>query len=103
MQGHLTAITDNQARVNFTATFPKERTEKDDYRAIVEKTLAQVTGHQIRLVCSQAIDGPPLKTAVAQPPAAVSQATADPGMEYPAVKQAQMMFGGKVIKIEEEK
>ncbi len=109
MQGQLTGLTDTQAMVRFTATFPKERTEKDDYRAIVEKTLAQITGHQLRLTCSLGLDTPPSKPVAAQPPATAavtspSAATAehDPGMDDPVVKQAQMLFGGKVIKIDEK-
>ncbi|HWR44267.1 DNA polymerase III subunit gamma/tau [Sporomusa sp.] len=100
MQGHLTALADNQAMVRFTATFPKERTEKDDYRAIVEKTLAQVTGQQIKLICSLGLDTPAAKPTAPLPP--VPSAQSDPGINHPAVKQAQMMFGGTVIKIEEE-
>lgn len=107
MQGHLTGLTDTQAMVRFTATFPKERTEKDDYRAIVEKTLAQITGHQVRLICSLGLDTPPPpKKPPAEQPSAPSVPTAaeplDPGLEDPVVKQAQMMFGGKVIRIEDE-
>ncbi len=107
MQGQLTGLTDTQAMVRFTATFPKERTEKDDYRAMVEKALAQITGHQVKLICSLGLDTPPTKSAVPQPAAPPGQAAAtveptDPGLEHPAVKQAQMMFGGKVIKIEDE-
>ena len=101
MQGHLTALTDNQAMVRFTATFPKERTEKDDYRAIVEKTLAQVSGHQVRLICSLGVDTPAAKPAVAPVAAQQPSALTDAELNNPAIKQAQMMFGGKVIKIEE--
>lgn len=100
MQGHLTALTDSQAMVRFTATFPKERTEKDDYRVIVEKTLAQVIGHQVRLICSLGVDTPVAK-APEPPVAAVPPALNDSELNNPAIKQAQMMFGGKVIKIEE--
>ncbi|MCM0758524.1 DNA polymerase III subunit gamma/tau [Sporomusa sphaeroides DSM 2875] len=99
MQGRLTGLTATQATVHFTATFPKERTEKDDYRTIVEKILAHITGHQVKLMCSLGTDTPPAKPAAPKP--AVAAAPPDPGMEHPAVKQAQMMFGGKVIKIEE--
>ncbi|TWH46161.1 DNA polymerase III subunit gamma/tau [Sporomusa sp. KB1] len=100
MQGHLTAITDQQAMVRFTATFPKERTEKDDYRNIVEKTLEQVSGHKVRLICSLGVDTPavkPIKPSVNASPPALT----DSELNDPAIKQAQMMFGGKVIKIEE--
>lgn len=106
MQGRLTGLTATQATVHFTATFPKERTEKDDYRAIVEKILAHITGHQVKLMCSLGADTPPAKPAASKPapppPTTVAVAPPDPGMEHPAVKQAQMMFGGKVIKIDEQ-
>ncbi|WP_371374775.1 DNA polymerase III subunit gamma/tau [Sporomusa aerivorans] len=109
MQGQLVGLNDTQAMVRFAATFPKERTEKDDYRAIVEKTLTQVTGHPVKLICSLGVDMPAAKPTVPAPQAPPGQATQavqsagehDPGMDHPAVKQAQMMFGGKVIKIEE--
>lgn len=101
MQGQLVGLTDSQAMVRFTATFPKERTEKDDYRAIVEKTLAQVTGHSVKLVCSLGSDSPAAKPSAPKPAAPAAPPEPDPGLEHPAVKQAQMMFGGKVVKIEE--
>lgn len=98
MQGRLTALNDSQAMVHFAAAFPKERTEKDDYRVIVEKTLAQVVGHQVRLVCSLGVTQPSAKPAE-KPPA--PPALTDSELNDPAIKQAQMMFGGKVIKLEE--
>ena len=104
MQGQLTALTDNQAMVRFTATFPKERTEKEDYRAIVEKTLEQVTGHQVKLSCSLGIDMPAAKPAATPPPAAPATGPGtltEAEFNDPTLKQAQAMFGGKVIKIEE--
>jgi DNA polymerase-3 subunit gamma/tau len=100
MQGHLTALTDSQAMVRFAASFPKERTEKDDYRAIVEKTIAQITGQQVKLICSLGQDTPVAKPTASPPPVPAVQS--DPGINHPAVKQAQMMFGGTVIKVEEE-
>ena len=100
MQGHLTALTDKQAMVHFAATFPKERTEKDDYRAIVEKTLAQVSGHQVRLVCSLGVAAPAAKPAI-PPVKAAPPALTDAELNSPAIQEAQKMFGGKVIKIEE--
>ncbi|MDF2568857.1 MAG: dnaX [Sporomusa sp.] len=101
MQGQLTALTDNQAMVRFSATFPKERTEKDDYRAIVEKTLTQVTGQQVKLICSLGQDTP--KPTAPRSPASIqaTEPATDPGINHPTVKQAQMMFGGTVIKIDE--
>ncbi len=102
MQGQLTALTDTQAMVRFTATFPKERTEKDDYRAIVEKTLEQVAGHQVKLICSLGVDIPAAKPAAPSVPAPPAPDTlTEAERNDPTLKQAQAMFGGKVIKIEE--
>jgi len=100
-QGHLMSLTNSQAMVRFSTTFPKERTEKDDYRAIVEKTLLQVTGKQVQLTCSLASGKPAPKPAVPAAPQ-ITEQSPDPGMDHPAVKQAQMMFGGTVIKIDEQ-
>ena len=50
-QGQLMALNDKQAVVQFTANFPKERTEKEDYRVIVEKVLAEVSGKKAALNC----------------------------------------------------
>ncbi|MBP2637268.1 MAG: dnaX [Firmicutes bacterium] len=101
MQGQLTALTDNQAMVHFTATFPKERTEKEDYRAIVEKTLEQVAGHQVKLVCSLGVDMPAAKPPAPPAPAAPALGNlTEAEFNDPTLKQAQAMFGGKVIKIE---
>lgn len=100
MQGHLISLADNQATVRFSATFPKERTEKDDYRAIVEKALVQVTGQQVRIICVLGQDTPVAKPTAAPPAVSVQP---DPGINHPAVTQAQMMFGGTIVKIEEDK
>ncbi|SDD61916.1 DNA polymerase III subunit gamma/tau [Sporomusa acidovorans] len=102
MQGHLAALTDKQATVRFAATFPKERTEKDDYRAIVEKTLAQISGHQVRLICALDSDTPTVKPSVpANPAQPASEALTEDELNHPVIKQAQMMFGGKVVKIDD--
>ncbi|MGL5513919.1 MAG: DNA polymerase III subunit gamma/tau, partial [Sporomusa sp.] len=100
-QGHLVSLTNSQAMLRFSTTFPKERTEKDDYRAIVEKMLLQVTGKQVQLICSLASGTQAPKPAVPVAPP-ITEQPPDPGMDHPAVKQAQMMFGGTVIKIDEQ-
>lgn len=103
MQGRLIGLTDKQATVNFAASFPKERTEKDDYRDMVEKTLAQVTGQHVKLVCTLGQDMPaasqPSQAAPKAPP--VPEPVSDPNLNHPVIREAQKMFGGKVIKIEE--
>jgi DNA polymerase-3 subunit gamma/tau len=102
MQGQLIALTDKQAMVRFAASFPKERTEKEDYRIIVEKTLEQVSGHQINLMCTLGVDMPAAKPAAPPAPAPpVAETLTEAELNDPTIKQAQAMFGGKVIKIEE--
>ncbi|HWR39577.1 MAG TPA: DNA polymerase III subunit gamma/tau [Patescibacteria group bacterium] len=88
MQGQLTGLTEQQAEVRFVANFPKERTEKEDYRAIVEKILAQVIGRPVRLACTLGSAEPVAGTS----PAGQSDENA------PAVQEAHKMFGGKIIR-----
>ena len=90
MQGELMALTDQQAEVRFVANFPKERTEKEDYRLIVEKILAQVIGRAVRLHCT-------LGSAAAPAPHAAAPG-GQSGENAPAVQQAHKMFGGKIIR-----
>lgn len=99
-QGKLVGINDKQATVQFAAAFPKERTEKEDYRGIVEKVLAQITGHTLQLCCI--LGNVPSASASPSPgPAAVKTAKAAPeGEEHPALTQAVKIFGGTVIKKE---
>jgi DNA polymerase-3 subunit gamma/tau len=96
-QGQLISLTDKQATVQFTAAFPKERTEKADYRAIVEKVLTQIYGNPVQLHCVMGSATPPPKP-VSKPSAKTPLTTE----EHPAVHQALMMFGGKAIKQEEK-
>lgn len=92
-QGNLVALDEKRATVRFSIPFSKERTEKEDYRSMVEKVLAQVTGHQPRLQC--------ILQNEALPPdsnPAVTAAEPDPAENHPVVKQALEMFGGTLIK-----
>ncbi len=103
-QGQLIGLDDKQATVQFGAAFSKERTEKEDFRAIVEKILLQVYGKEVRLNCvlgSAAPPARPTKPADVPPSAKQSQpeTTAEIAEEeHPALRQALKMFGGKVIK-----
>lgn len=104
-QGKLISLDDKQAVVQFAAAFPKERTEKEDYRMMIEKVLAQFCGKSVQLCCILGSG-----TITAKTVSAVShkeqQATGPlpPGEEvHPALRQAIHMFGGKVIKKEEYK
>lgn len=104
-QGNLISLDDKQATVQFTAAFPKERTEKEDYRGIIEKVLAQFCGKTVSLCCilgTVAITSKQ-KSGVPSKPKPASNALLPEGAEHPAVRQALEMFGGKVTKNKEYK
>lgn len=45
-------VADNQFFIHFDSPFLQSRTEKDDYRLLIEEVLQTVTGHNLRLVCT---------------------------------------------------
>lgn len=45
-------IANNQFFIHFDSPFLQARTEKDDYRLLIEEVLENVTGHNLRLVCT---------------------------------------------------
>lgn len=90
-QGKLVAIEEGQAVIRFEVQFPKERTEKEDYRAIIENIFEKVCGTPLRLSCILGNESTPAPA----PPAGLKKPT---GEEHPALAQAVKMFGGKVIK-----
>ncbi|MDT8903005.1 DNA polymerase III subunit gamma/tau [Anaeroselena agilis] len=92
-QGDIVSLTDSQATVQFISSFARERSDKDDYRQIVEKSLAQITGHPVKLSCVPAVPQPS-----AAPTAPVAPAPAGEG--HPVLDQALAIFGGKIIKQE---
>ncbi|EAX48853.1 hypothetical protein TcarDRAFT_2542 [Thermosinus carboxydivorans Nor1] len=96
-QGQLVALNEQQATLQFTANFPKERTEKEDYRTIVENVLAQVVGRPLRLHCILGTAAPPRTREPAVPAQEASEE------DHPVLRQAIKMFGGKVIKQENRK
>lgn len=105
-QGQLVDLNDKQATVQFKAAFPKERTEKEDYREIIEKVLAQFCGKAVQLCCIlESATATPKVKAAAPPKAKPASAAVLPpdGADHPAVRQALNMFGGKVTKKEEYK
>lgn len=85
-QGHLVKLTDKVAVLQFEAAFPKERTEKEDYKKMVENIIGQVTGYSPELRCTLA-----------------SLASAKSGENMRALEMAKKMFGGKVIKADSPK
>jgi DNA polymerase-3 subunit gamma/tau len=94
--GELVALTATQATVQFASTFAKERSEKEDYRQIVEKSLAQITGRPVKLACVAAT----VPHAQQAPPAPAGATLANGNTGHPALDQALKMFGGKIIKEE---
>ncbi|MBP2654071.1 MAG: dnaX [Firmicutes bacterium] len=94
-QGHIAALNDSQVTVQFTSVFAKERSEKEDYRNIIEKILARILGQQVKLNCilAAASSGMVEKSAPAK---------ADPkeGGVHPALDAAIKIFGGRAIKEE---
>ncbi|WP_243638719.1 DNA polymerase III subunit gamma/tau [Lucifera butyrica] len=95
VQGQLVSLDNDQAVIHFSSPFPKERTEKEDYRTIIEKLIAQVCGRHVRLQCVLTAGTSPAKaTTTSRPPAEE---------EHPVLKKALAVFGGKVMKQEENK
>lgn len=100
-QGQLVALTDKQATVQFSAAFPKERTEKADYKELVEQALAQITGRKVSLYCILGAGGAPVaaaqhKTAAPKTPTAAKPTAPKADAMHPAVEKAIEMFGGNV-------
>lgn len=103
-QGQLVSLDDKTATVRFTSQFAKDRTEKDDFRMLIEKGLAQVSGQQVRLQCvlGAAATAPAAKketpAPVSAPVSAVNTTQSD--QNHPVLRQAIQMFGGKIIQEE---
>lgn len=99
-QGRLVALNEQQATVQFTAAFPKERTEKQDYKELVEQALLQITGRKVGLYCilgaGAPVDEPSKKTAQPKTESESETAGEKSGKLHPAVKKAVEMFGGDV-------
>ncbi|MDU4959538.1 MAG: DNA polymerase III subunit gamma/tau [Sporomusaceae bacterium] len=93
-QGSLESLDDTKAVIRFSVPFSKERTEKDDYRAIIEQALLKITGRTVLIQC--VLDEP--KSRIPAEPAPVRQAVSEE--PPPSVKQAQQIFGGKIIKLD---
>lgn len=45
-------ITENQFFIHFESPFLQERTQKDDYRLLIEEVLQNITGHNLHLMCT---------------------------------------------------
>jgi DNA polymerase-3 subunit gamma/tau len=95
-QGRLINITEKQATVQFSAAFPKERTEKEDYRIMVEKVLAQIAGHTVQLCCILG-NVPGNQNLESNESGSAKEEISGKEEDHPALRQALKMFGGKVI------
>lgn len=103
-QGQLVSLDDKTATVRFTSQFAKDRTEKEDFRTLIEKGLAQVSGQQVRLQCLLGAAAP-VTSAKKEEPAPVNAPvpaanTMQPDQNHPVLRQAIQMFGGKIIQEE---
>ncbi len=62
-------VTDEQFFIHFDSPFLQERTQKDDYRLLIEEVLQNITGHNLRLMCTTK-DNATAMTAMPSRPAA---------------------------------
>ncbi len=121
-QGKLVELSDTTAVIAFTSAFPKERTQKEDYRTIIENMIARIMGKKLGLNCiltseaakvakpspnlaadsaaklSSETSTPSLPVSAERPAVAVAKAVPDSDLH--ALTLAKQMFGGKVIKNE---
>lgn len=82
-QGRLREVTEHTVTVAFERTFVKERTEKDDYRVMMEDIFARILGRTVRMNCVQE--------------AAKAEPAPNPHAKYPhAVQEAIKMFGDNI-------
>lgn len=91
-QGRITTITSNAVTVAFLHDFVRERTEKQDYRTMIETILEDTLGRTVRLICTK--DTPQPKTK--------PQPQTNPYADYPrAVQEGIKMFGDNITIIKE--
>jgi len=103
-QGQLQSFDNGQMVIAFTANFPKERTEKSDYKAILETILTGLCETPMVVRCVQ--------NAVVAPPPKVPPKPSKPKVEFDAnmtpaekhvIDEAVKMFGDNFVKKEELK
>lgn len=101
-QGKLVELNDKTAVIAFQSNFPKERTQKEDYRSIIENLIARIAGKPLNLNCVLASEV--TKTAQSsspiEPEPAVTDIKSSAGDDLHALTLAKQIFGGKVIKNE---
>lgn len=104
-QGEILRLDEHQAIIGFAAKFSKERSEREDFRAIIEKVMAHVCGRPVRLQCvlgNSETSLPPaaehaVKTNHAETAVPKTEEAAAAPAVHPAVREALQMFGGKII------
>lgn len=107
--GEVRGMNDGQFFILFKSSFMKARTEKEDYRVLLEGILQQICGHPMRLVCSLAAAEPPpappvkeqTKKTAPEPVVAVDyqQMTEQ---EQHTLKKAVEIFGDHFVPVEDK-
>ena len=108
-QGRLESMQDGQATVAFKAAFPKERTEKSDYKAILEAVLTQIYQQPVTLRCVLEGASPakaPAAPQSAPPPPETAEAAGQEDSLTPeeqrVLDEAVKMFGDHFVEAEEK-
>ena len=92
-QGNLIALENDLAVIEFSTPFLKERTEKDDYREIIEGIIQKKCGKNIRIKCVLVGEMALKKEEVIN--VAKSETINE---DHPTIKAAIKMFGDNIIK-----
>ena len=92
-QGNLIALENDLAVIEFSTPFLKERTEKDDYREIIEGIIQKKCGKNIRIKCVLVGEMALKKEEVINvaKPETINE-------DHPTLKAAIKMFGDNIIK-----
>lgn len=103
-QGQLQSFDNGQMVIAFTANFPKERTEKSDYKEILETILTGLCNAPTVIRCVQnAVAAPPPKAPPKPPKPKVEIDTNMTPEEKHVIDEAVKMFGDNFVKKEDLK
>lgn len=102
-QGRLQSLTENQMTIAFIAAFPKERTEKSDYKAILETMLKDLCQSSIAVHCILESAMPPPKSSRVKKIAEVVPPKSLTSEEQHVVDVAVKMFGDNFVNKEDVK
>ena len=112
-QGNLVLLNSKEASIEFSVKFPKERSEKSDYKVVIEDIFKNITGNNISISCVLSNAKNSKIKVQSQDNTQVSEskekivneekveevfAEIVDEQENPAVARALNMFGGKIIK-----